>query len=160
MAIRYKTTSLNGKHILSHKKVWLLSGRTIPEGYCLHHIDENKFNNDINNLALMTKSLHAKHHWDIYYNRHPRTSTKTAKSKKICYRARNSSWNKGIKYGEHEGYKKSVITKKVNYDRKCKKNYRELKELRTTQAEYAKKLGISRRQLCDRLQRARQIIGV
>lgn len=34
----------------------------LPEGYEVHHIDMNKLNNDINNLAVLTKSEHAKVH--------------------------------------------------------------------------------------------------
>ena len=34
----------------------------LPKGYEVHHIDMNKLNNDINNLAVLTKSEHAKVH--------------------------------------------------------------------------------------------------
>ena len=34
----------------------------LPKGYEVHHIDMNKLNNDINNLAVLTKSEHAKLH--------------------------------------------------------------------------------------------------
>lgn len=34
----------------------------IPEGFCVHHIDFNKKNNSIDNLALMTISAHGKLH--------------------------------------------------------------------------------------------------
>jgi len=37
-------------------------GRSILKDECVHHIDEDKLNNDINNLALMTRSGHSKHH--------------------------------------------------------------------------------------------------
>ena len=35
---------------------------TIPEGYDVHHIDENTSNNDVENLQLYSKSEHAKFH--------------------------------------------------------------------------------------------------
>jgi recombination protein RecA len=35
---------------------------TIPEGYDVHHIDENTNNNDVENLQLYSKSEHAKFH--------------------------------------------------------------------------------------------------
>lgn len=37
-------------------------GRALAEGECVHHIDENKQNNDISNLMLMTIAEHARHH--------------------------------------------------------------------------------------------------
>lgn len=39
-----------------------LSWNCIPAGYVVHHIDYNKKNNNINNLALMTISAHARLH--------------------------------------------------------------------------------------------------
>lgn len=34
----------------------------IPEGFCVHHIDGNKINNDISNLCLLTIGAHSKLH--------------------------------------------------------------------------------------------------
>lgn len=34
----------------------------VPEGYFLHHVDRNPKNNEISNLALVTRSFHAKVH--------------------------------------------------------------------------------------------------
>ena len=34
----------------------------IPEGFVVHHIDNNKSNNDVNNLCLMTRQSHSKLH--------------------------------------------------------------------------------------------------
>lgn len=52
------------KHIYYHHYVWCINmGITeIPKGYVVHHIDLDKTNNDINNLALMTNSAHCKLH--------------------------------------------------------------------------------------------------
>jgi hypothetical protein len=33
-----------------------------PKGYVIHHIDENRLNNDISNLQLLTRSEHQKLH--------------------------------------------------------------------------------------------------
>jgi hypothetical protein len=37
-------------------------GRPLKDDECVHHIDEDKQNNEENNLALMTKSGHGRHH--------------------------------------------------------------------------------------------------
>ena len=52
------------KHIYYHHYVWCINmGITeIPKGYVIHHIDLDKTNNDIENLALMTVSAHSKLH--------------------------------------------------------------------------------------------------
>lgn len=42
--------------------VWLYHNGEIPQGHEIHHIDENKANNDIENLQALTKSEHKKLH--------------------------------------------------------------------------------------------------
>ena len=41
-----------------HKWVCMLNGIEIPEGCDVHHIDEDKSNNDISNLQVLTKAEH------------------------------------------------------------------------------------------------------
>lgn len=41
-------------------EIWM--GRPLAEQECVHHIDGNKFNNDPDNLAIMTRSGHARLH--------------------------------------------------------------------------------------------------
>lgn len=52
------------KHVYQHHVVICeqLNLTEIPKGYCVHHIDGNKKNNDISNLSLMTLSGHTKLH--------------------------------------------------------------------------------------------------
>jgi hypothetical protein len=45
-----------------HHYVWEQSGRTIPEGFCLHHINGNKLDNRLKNLILLTHHDHHKLH--------------------------------------------------------------------------------------------------
>ena len=42
-----------------HVYVWECNKGKIPLGYCLHHIDYNKDNNNIENLQLLTFDEHA-----------------------------------------------------------------------------------------------------
>jgi hypothetical protein len=46
-----------------HHYVWESAGNPpVRRGWVLHHKDENKENNALDNLELMTRSQHAKHH--------------------------------------------------------------------------------------------------
>lgn len=54
---------LNGTiHQRMHRYVWEYYCGKIPEGFQVHHIDGDKSNNSIDNLALMTESAHQKLH--------------------------------------------------------------------------------------------------
>ena len=50
----------NGKRL--HRAGWEDVNGEIPDGYHIHHIDGNSHNNDISNLAIMSKSEHLSHH--------------------------------------------------------------------------------------------------
>lgn len=52
------------KHVFLHSVVMCehLGVTKIPEGFVVHHIDQNPKNNDINNLALLTIEAHGKLH--------------------------------------------------------------------------------------------------
>ena len=51
----------NGKYhsVLLHHAIWEEHNGKIPDGYVIHHRDKNPFNNDIENLQLVTPSEHA-----------------------------------------------------------------------------------------------------
>lgn len=52
------------KHVFKHTIVMCeaLGVTELPAGFCIHHIDGDKTNNDINNLALMTQTAHQRLH--------------------------------------------------------------------------------------------------
>lgn len=52
----------HNRRIRLHVYVWMQKYGDIPQGYAIHHIDENKNNNDIDNLICMSKSAHQKLH--------------------------------------------------------------------------------------------------
>lgn len=58
----YYMVVFNGKKRLEHHVVWESVYGHIPKGYVVHHKDEKKLNNQINNLQLMTFADHRKHH--------------------------------------------------------------------------------------------------
>lgn len=53
---------INGKRYRLHVYVWIKKNGDVPKGHSIHHIDENKENNDIENLMLISSSLHTSHH--------------------------------------------------------------------------------------------------
>ncbi len=55
---KYKTSQLNGRHMNTARKNWILSNGLIPKGMVIHHINENKKDDDIDNLQLMTYKEH------------------------------------------------------------------------------------------------------
>ena len=59
----YYRSALTGN--VYHRKIWEDVYGAVPTGCHVHHKDENKENNSIDNLVMVTKSYHAK----IHYNR-------------------------------------------------------------------------------------------
>lgn len=55
--------STNYPRIRAHRWVWISLHGTIPPGYHIHHKDENKSNNSIENLELIERSRHFRHHY-------------------------------------------------------------------------------------------------
>ena len=61
----YPAVFLNGQNCHVHRLVWEKYYGTIPEGYIVHHKDENKLNWSIDNLELLTRAEHTDAHRDI-----------------------------------------------------------------------------------------------
>jgi len=49
--------------VKEHHYIWEQHNGPVPKGMCIHHIDQNKLNNKIENLRLMTISDHHKLHY-------------------------------------------------------------------------------------------------
>lgn len=55
--------SHDGKKL--HREVWIRERGPIPRGFVVHHIDQDKNNNRIENLAMMSWSRHSSLHGDL-----------------------------------------------------------------------------------------------
>ena len=68
-----------------HRKVWEKHNGNIPKGYLVHHKDENKTNNGIENLELLEWGKHTIHHHNSYKEHDRCKDCKERKPKAIGY---------------------------------------------------------------------------
>ena len=66
----YQISSGEYQGKLLHRLIYEDEFGSIPEGFCIHHIDNDKENNTPNNLMLLSKSNH--HHLHMNGTNHPR----------------------------------------------------------------------------------------
>jgi len=62
----YQSSSLNGKSISKHRKLWIKFYGSIPSGMIIHHINGNKKDNRLENLECISRKEHRKKHKKDY----------------------------------------------------------------------------------------------
>jgi hypothetical protein len=130
---RYKMVQFNNQRMSEHAREICISLNIpkIPKGFVVHHLDENKRNNHIDNLALVTTTAHNRIH-------------------------SHEAWNKGIKKGDNKIFDNALfkirISREKHFFNLFKKTY-ELKNKGLDTEEISKKLGISRSTVKLRIKR-------
>ena len=66
---KYPAVFINGKNNHVHRLVWEEHFGIIPNGYVIHHKDENKLNWDISNLELLSRDEHIREHKDTVHRK-------------------------------------------------------------------------------------------
>ncbi len=87
-------------------------GCEIPKGYLVHHVDENKLNNDIDNLVLVKKVEHSEIHRDVFSfegRRH------TEKTKNLIGLKSKEMWKDKSKIG--------LFRVHIHQDDRCKQGF-------------------------------------
>lgn len=64
----YQISSGNYQGKLLHRLIYEEHYGSIPNGFCIHHLDNDKNNNHPSNLILMSKSNHHKLHFNMVNN--------------------------------------------------------------------------------------------
>lgn len=66
--VKYIQIHVNGKIVKKHRHIMEnYLGRKLKATEVVHHIDGDGLNNNIENLEVMTKSEHSRHHADVSY---------------------------------------------------------------------------------------------
>lgn len=61
-ATGYRVTTVGGTRDGEHRHVWRQANGPIPRGFVVHHRNEDKTDNRLDNLELMTRAEHARLH--------------------------------------------------------------------------------------------------
>lgn len=95
----YKMVQFNNRRMSVHWREFCIALNIpfIPKGFVVHHLDKNKKNNDINNLAIVTITAHNRIH-------------------------SHEPWNKGVKTPENTIFKQRLAREK-GYLTKFKEAY-------------------------------------
>lgn len=134
---RYKNVQFNNQRMSEHAREMCIALNIpkIPKGFIVHHLDENKRNNNIDNLALITITAHNRIH-------------------------SHEPWNKGVTTSDNVKWANAVIKQRIAREKvyldKFKETYN-LKNSGKTSVEIAKILGVSVATVNLRIQRYKEL---
>lgn len=115
--VYFKANSANAKSkgldMYLHRQLWIDTYGSIPEGYHIHHKDENPLNNDISNLECLSPQEHSDRHLS-------EKRSETARQNLDIARSYASEWHKsdeGRKW--HSEMAKEAFAKRESVIRTC-----------------------------------------
>jgi hypothetical protein len=135
---RYRNVQYKGIRVSEHcREMCIALGIfTIPKGFIIHHLDENKLNNDIHNLALMSITAHNRLH-------------------------SHEAWNKGIRTIDNEKWRntsiKAQISRRLFFKNKWKTTY-DLRMSGKTFVEIGNILGICRETASNQFRQYKKLL--
>jgi len=115
-----------------HRAIWEAKMGPIPKGYVIHHIDKNRFNNDIDNLALCSVVGHGRIH-------------------------AHTAWNKGIPLNEDT--KQKIHSKRSKTIMNRWEEWAKLKDSGMTYIQIGEKVGKCREQVSSGVRRFKATRG-
>lgn len=86
----YYTVKIDGKTMLLHRYIWEYYNGAIPSGCVIHHKDEDKSNNNIDNLECLLNEKHSTYHGK---NKSPERLQKDRKNL-VKAREKASEWHR------------------------------------------------------------------
>lgn len=90
-----------------HEEIWKAANGPIPEGHHIHHIDHDPLNNDLSNLACLSKPEHHRHHGNDPASQQRLHSTEQMKHLNAI-REKASEWHsspEGVEWHREHGRK-------------------------------------------------------
>jgi hypothetical protein len=129
----YLACSIKNKPQSVHRMVALAFYKIPLKNFVVNHKNGIKKDNRLENLEWVTSSQNEKHSYKIL-GKQP--------------------WNKG----KHYDTTKAVLIRKANYNKKCLTTFQEYKSSGLTQEKLALKYNLSRRQIGERIKRAKEVL--
>lgn len=102
---------IGGKRKRLHVYIWEKYNGEVPRGYAVHHIDENKMNNELSNLTVITSSEHSEIHGET---RNENVRKKLAENVVKYAMPKAKEWH-GSEEGKmwHSEHAKKVMSKRL-----------------------------------------------
>lgn len=110
---------INGRRLRYHVYVWIKNKGPVPEGYAVHHKDENKENNTIENFILISDVMHCGFHAKERMQNPERYAEQKENLKKIQKKA--AEWHASPEGREwHKSHYENIKNKlHVEIQKKC-----------------------------------------
>jgi DNA-binding XRE family transcriptional regulator len=134
---RYKMVQFNNQRMSAHAREMCIALNIpkVPKGFIVHHLDENKRNNNIDNLALMTITAHNRTH-------------------------SHEPWNKGMNKGSNEKWDNTLFKIRQEREKTFFERFEQAHKMVKSglkQEAVAEKLGVNKATISFRIKRYNEL---